>query len=151
MYFRLFWFLFLSQKAPVPTCLCVFPRIWVLFGYFYAVQIKDLLNRQKLKTYKRQELYWLKKETILMQSSYIILQELSLQLAVSSSLKLCIRIRYIWLSRFSPLYVLAHRGSSAPKTLVRLIASPIATWASIRFEHVKVFHSFSYRYFSNYL
>jgi hypothetical protein len=38
---------------------------------------------------------WLKKETILMQGSYVILRELSLLLAVSSSLKLCIRIRYI--------------------------------------------------------
>jgi hypothetical protein len=32
-----------------------------------------------------------------------MLRELSLLLAVSSSLKLCIRIRYIWFRRFSPL------------------------------------------------
>jgi hypothetical protein len=57
--------------------------------------IADPTHRAKnQKRTKRQELYWLKKETILMQSSYIILRELSLLLAVSSSLKLCIRIQY---------------------------------------------------------
>ena len=39
----------------------------------------------------------------------------------------------------SLLHVFAHRCGSAPKALERLIAPPIATWASIRFEHSKIF------------
>jgi len=65
--------------------------------------IADPTHRAKnQKRTKRQELHWLKKETILMHS-YIILRELSLLQAVSSSLKLCICIRHIWFHRFSSL------------------------------------------------